>query len=74
METFGEVMVREPYKPQLFDDGRVIWRLVMFKDAPRIDFHIQLHEDVEKEIHASEFGGWYIGMQNYWQTNPGAVG
>ncbi len=49
LEIFGEVLVCQPYKPAIGDENDV-WRLVIFKDAPRIDFHIMLPEAIEKDI------------------------
>jgi aminoglycoside 6-adenylyltransferase len=59
LETFGEVMVREPYRPVEFEDEKCVWRLVVFKDAPRIDFHINLLEVLEKDVNASELPDYY---------------
>ena len=59
LEIFGEVLVREPYKPVIADDNDV-WRLVIFKDAPRIDFHIMLPEVIEEDIDA--YGGYTNDM------------
>ena len=50
LETFGEIMVRDPYRPVEFESKQCVWRLVMFKDAPRIDFHINLLEVLEADI------------------------
>ena len=44
IETFGKILVREPYKP--VQAGNLVWRLVMFEDAPRIDFTIQLATNI----------------------------
>ena len=59
LEVFGEVLVRQPYKPVTGDENDV-WRLVIFKDAPRIDFHIMLPEAIEKDI--STYGGYTNDM------------
>ena len=59
LRTFGEVLVREPYEPIIGDENDV-WRLVIFKDVPRIDFHIMLSEAMEKDI--SEYGGYTNDM------------
>jgi aminoglycoside 6-adenylyltransferase len=60
MGEWGEVLVREPYRPVLFDEGVRVWRLVMFKDAPRIDFNIQLLSVIEDDV--AEHGGYRNDM------------
>lgn len=57
LANFGDVLVREPYKPVQNDN--LVWRLVMFKDAPRIDFAIQLVEEIENEANASKLDDSY---------------
>ena len=54
MATFGDIMIREPYRPVEFPGKKCVWRLVMFKDAPRVDFHINLLEVLEEDVKASE--------------------
>ena len=62
LETFGEVMVRDPYRPEI-ENEKHVWRLVMFKDAPRVDFHIILREVLEEAIEASDYDGWDMGYE-----------
>ncbi len=59
LRIFGEVLVREPYKPVIGDENDV-WRLVIFKDVPRIDFHIMLSEAMEED--SREHGGYTNDM------------
>lgn len=60
MGAFGEAFVRDPYRPHLFDDGTRVWRLAMFRDAPRVDFNIQLLSVIEDDI--AQFGGYSCDM------------
>jgi len=60
MEVFGEVFVRDPYKPMLYDEGIRVWRLAMFRDAPRVDFNIQLVSVIEDDV--AKYGGYQNGM------------
>lgn len=60
MGAFGEVIVRDPYKPTLFDEGTRMWRLAMFRDAPRVDFNIQLLSVIEDDI--VQYGGYHNDM------------
>ena len=48
-ETFGEVLVREPYKPKFWDDGSGCC-MVIFKNAPRVDFNVLLLEVLEQDM------------------------
>ena len=57
LAAFGDVMAREPYRP--FLNETVVWRLVLFRDAPRIDFAIQLVEELEKEVNAPTLDASY---------------
>jgi len=50
LEAFGDILVRDPYQPVLNKKGNILWRLVMFKNAPRIDFAIQLVEEMENYV------------------------
>ena len=59
LETFGDIMVRDPYRPVEFEGKKCVWRLVMFKDAPRIDFHINLREVLEEDVNRSELPDYY---------------
>lgn len=62
LESFGEVLVRDPYKPIQTD--KAVWRLVMYKDAPRVDFHIKLREVLEEDVKAHSLPAFYdIGYE-----------
>lgn len=49
LSTFGEVMVRWPYKPRSTFSKEWITRLVLFKDGTRIDFQITEEEKIQNE-------------------------
>ena len=40
LEAFGSVMTRSPPVPTLFDDGRVVGRMVIYDDGVRIDWGV----------------------------------
>lgn len=50
LDALGEVMIREPRMPVEFPGEKCVWRLVMFTDASRIDFHISLLEVLETDV------------------------
>ena len=50
LARFGEVLVRWPHKPAR--DGASVTRLVIFENAPRIDFQIKLPELLERDVSA----------------------
>ena len=50
LRAFGDVMIREPLRPVEFEGEKCVWRLVMFTDGPRIDFHINLLEVLEADV------------------------
>ena len=62
LEIFGRILVRWPYKPP--DNGDCTTRLVLYKDAPRIDFQIKMLDVLSELVSAPDLPEFYdIGYE-----------
>jgi len=62
LETFGEILVRWPYEP--VDNQDHTTRLVLYKDAPRIDFQIKERDVLTEIVSAPDLPEYYdIGYE-----------